>query len=108
KHGQGNFSKGVLDGEWIFWWPNGNVKQHGSYCKGKACGRWKYFNSMGALIIDGNYIDDKENGIWTTFYPNGAIAGRIWYLRGKPVSVKWLYDGQGLLQKRFSLEGLEK
>lgn len=52
--------------------------------------------------------DDKENGICTTFYPNGAIAGRIWYLRGIPVSVKWLYDGQGLLQKRFSLDGLEK
>ncbi len=87
--------KGQKDGEWIWYYSNGNILsvenyvigildgesftltiegdtlEHGVYTEGLEEGRWIYVND--SVLVEGSYFSGKREGIWKTYYPNGKL-----------------------------------
>ena len=87
--------KGEKDGEWIWYYPNGNLLsienyaaglqegesfalsingdtlEHGMYVEGEEEGRWIYVND--SVLVEGTYVFGKKDGIWKTYHPNGKL-----------------------------------
>ena len=86
---------GVLDGEKLVYYDNGQIAEKSTYVNGQLDGisTWyttagnilkvftykngilhgiaKYYNQEGQLLAEGNYRNDKKHGIWT-YYENGV------------------------------------
>ena len=87
--------KGQKDGEWIWYYPNGNTLaienyvigaldgeaftltiegdtiEHGMFIEGLEDGKWIYIND--SVLVEGYYNFGKKSGVWKTYYPNGKL-----------------------------------
>ena len=59
---QGTFKKGVLDGEWISYWDNGQLYSKGNYKNGGREGAWVYYRNNGNVWKQptGTFKNDKK------------------------------------------------
>ena len=46
----GTYKDGMRDGEWAYWFENGQLSDSGKYKEGKMLGVWKYYNEKGVFI----------------------------------------------------------
>lgn len=82
--GQGIMNeRGIREGEWIEYYPDGQQKAAGEYNSGKRVGAWKFYYPDGTLEQEGNYDDDGLlTGQWKWYYPSGALHREEFYLNG--------------------------
>ena len=101
---QGNFVNGKPMGEFVYYYPNGQIKAkvlnidsgRADYTRmfypntklmavGKHSGQkkdsiWLYYSEEGgSLLSDELYIDGKKEGVWRTYYPDGKVAEEVTY-----------------------------
>lgn len=77
----------ILDGESIYYFPNGYVKSYINYIEGKANGTIENYYSNGNIEHIGLVVDDKAEGIHEYYYPNGILKQLILYNKNRIITV---------------------
>lgn len=79
-------------GEWIFYYPNSAIEQKGKYDKkGQAQGEWKWFYENGNLLRQEFYIDNLRNGEMLEFTEDGKIITKGEYIDDLKEGI-WFYE----------------
>lgn len=77
----------VLDGESIYYYPNGYVKLYINYIEGKANGMVENYHSNGNIEHIGLVQDDKAEGIHEYYHPNGVLKQLILYSNNRIIDI---------------------
>ena len=80
---QGKISKGKKEGEWIWYYENGQLSSKSNYKDGKEDGEWLWYHSNGQLQTKVNYIDGREDGEDLHYYESGQLQNKSNYIDGK-------------------------
>lgn len=101
---------GYKQGNWKFFWDNGNLKEEGSFQNDKKHGFFKYYDTTGQflsvekwennqLITDApetKVLDKKMN-----YHPNGKPAITATFFKGVPEGIRREYDTTGKIIKGY-------
>lgn len=66
------YKNGTLHGERILYSVKGVILEHLNYTEGKLHGPAKFYNGKGELLSEGTYRDDQHHGLWK-YYENGEL-----------------------------------
>ena len=109
----GNYRKGLMNGEWTYYHENGQIHGEGRFIDGDGSnlselsgvpfngrtGRWNVWFKNGQKESEGTYKNGKEDGKWTRWYENGQKRVEKNYKDGEEIgSTDWEYYSNG--QKR--------
>ncbi len=84
-----NVVDGFKQGEYILLTLDGNFAVKGYMNKNKNDGNWKYFYGNGQIECTGDFDNDKPIGKWTWFYNNGIKKCEGAFVNGNPDG-RWL------------------
>ena len=87
---QFTFRNGVLEGESIAWYRNGNIRRKGHYHNGHISGKWVFWDEEGHKTVEATYKLDSLNGPYLSLYPNGKVKEKGNF-SGNLQKGKWLY-----------------
>lgn len=90
-----NVVNGLKQGEFYLLKMDGSYAVLGHMNKNKNDGDWKYFYDDGQLECSGSFIDDKPSGKWIWYYKNGIMKCEGNYINGKPEGRWTKYDQKG-------------
>jgi antitoxin component YwqK of YwqJK toxin-antitoxin module len=79
-----NVVNGLKQGEFILLTMDGNFAVKGFMNKNKNDGNWKYYYENGQLECTGDFDNDKPTGKWIWFYKNGLTKCIGTFINGKP------------------------
>lgn len=86
---------GWKQGEYTLLTLDGNFAVKGFMNKNKNDGNWKYYYENGQLECTGDFDNDEPTGKWTWFYKNGLIKSEGTFIKGK-ADGRWLkYNEDG-------------
>lgn len=94
---------GLKNGEFILYFPNGNIEIKGKIVDGENEGEWNYYYPNRSLESQGNFKNDLVDGKWVWYFPNGNLKEEGKYVEGKREG-EWLSyynDGGELYIKRY-------
>ena len=101
---------GFKQGNWKFFWENGNLKEEGSYYNNKKHGFFKYYNQEGNFLSvekweNDTYLPDapetKKLDIKTAYHSNGKPSITATYYKGIPEGIRREYDTLGNVIKGY-------
>lgn len=116
--------EGLRDGQYLSFYPSGNIKQETYYRKnqlhgpstvyslngivlsqcwfihGKREGKCRWYYSSGELYCVQNFVNGVWNATQTYYYPDGKIKSLLHYHKGILKLPAQLYDRQGMLKNR--------
>ena len=83
---QGYIDSGVRNGEWKFYYANGQIASKGRYQKGSKVGVWEEFDISGNLKSKGSYSNNLKDGSWA-IYSNGEFIESHIYKMGRNLTL---------------------
>ena len=104
----GNYRKGLMNGEWTYYHENGQIYVQGRFIDGDGSnlselsgipfngrtGRWTSWHENGQKEAEGTYKDGELDGKWTYWYDNGRKQWERTYKDGKWIKeIRWDEDG---------------
>ena len=101
---------GFKQGNWKFFWENGNLQMEGTYYNDKKHGFFKYYNDEGNFLSvekwEHNHliVDAPETKTLETkkmYHPNGQISISATYYKGTPEGIRREYDTDGNIIKGY-------
>lgn len=96
KYAEGKFAMGVFEGQWQYWFPNGQLCKAVSFKDGKPDGQWEVFNKEGVLEGVKSYRDGRREGKWVAYHEDGKTPRmELEYLNGKPSGERVVYYPSG-------------
>ncbi len=126
---ESHYKAGILRGEQIFYYENGQVKERrnfdengsftgvfksyhdnghlkseGQYENGAMDGKWKFFFKSGNIKEIIFYKNNVENGPFIEYHENGKIAAEGTYLNELENGVLKIYDDKGTLTMQKQCE----
>ncbi len=110
KSAEGKMIGDELDGEWIYWYENGNKESIQYYKKGIEDSTWTWWNEDGTINKTGGYKNGLYHGKWTFYYPDEKIKSIENYFENRLHDTSWYYHNNGELSAkgiylRGSMEG---
>lgn len=88
------FLKGLLNGPFITWAPNGRKMVQGYYKNGKKHGLCTFWSEEGIKVKEQNFNEGKLDGITNRWYQNGQkSAQQIFHNGGIVTAIGWKPDG---------------
>lgn len=84
---KGNFKDGLKEGEWVSWYDNGVIAEIAHWKGGLRQGAYKNFSQAGGIHIEACYKNDKLNGNYIT-YEEEKITEKKRYRMGKELLPK--------------------
>ena len=99
---------GVKSGEFIVYFPNGNVELKGNMVENKNEGEWSYYYSDKTLESRGDFKNDLADGKWVWYFHNGNLKEEGKYEEGKREG-EWLSfnDDGSLYIKRYFKDNVQ-
>lgn len=104
---------GLKQGNWKFFWDNGNLQMEGTYQNDKRHGFFKYYDENGNFLSVEKYIRDilQEDAPETkvlekkiTYHPNGQPAITATYYKGEPEGIRREFDSTGVVIRGYIFE----
>ena len=104
---------GLKQGNWKFFWENGNLKTEGTYLNDKKHGFFKDYDENGNFLAVYKYENDelvedaketKRLDKKTAYHPNGKVSITATYYKGQPEGIRREYDTNGVLVKGYVFE----
>jgi antitoxin component YwqK of YwqJK toxin-antitoxin module len=86
---------GDREGEWVLYFPSGEVQARGGYADGLREGDWTFFYESGQTAQTGSYRAGELHGSWTWYFESGKIHRRERYRNGKKDGMFEEFDEQG-------------
>ena len=80
---KGKIKDGKPEGEWLYYYENGQLRSKENYKDGKGDGELLRYYKNGQLTWKGNYKDGKEDGEWLEYYKSGQLKIKRNYKDGK-------------------------
>jgi len=71
------YSEGLLDGENFSLSIEGDTLECGKFVEGQEEGKWYYVND--SVRMEGSYSDGKKEGIWKVYHANGKVKWSLSY-----------------------------
>jgi antitoxin component YwqK of YwqJK toxin-antitoxin module len=127
-HNLGNIKDGLRDGQWTYWYENGQKAMEVNYGNNKTNGKLTFWHEDGYKLAElmfkddvlegkviawyengqkfgeGNYNDGKEDGKQISWYENGQLKFEKNYKDGNLDGkwIKWSEDGQLTMEKNYT------
>lgn len=100
---------GIEDGDWIYYFDNGNKQAIGKYINGNKSGNWNYYYKNEKLKQTGTYVNGKFSGRWQWYYQTGELLKEEFFIYGKldGESIEYSVDGN-IIAKGNYVEGLKE
>lgn len=104
---------GLKQGNWKYFWDNGNLKLEATYLNGKKHGFFKFYDEAGNFLYIEKYDHDQlvEDAKETkqlekrmTYHPNGRPAIIVTYYKDKPDGIRREFDTAGNVIKGYVFE----
>lgn len=92
-----SYEKGILDGPYTWYYPDGTIKISGVYQNGKWNGRWRRHDSAGKKLYEVHYKNDSLDGMYVTWYGSGVIKEKGFYSMNKKAGHWMQYDPSGMV-----------
>jgi antitoxin component YwqK of YwqJK toxin-antitoxin module len=70
---QGKMKDGILEGERVNYFENGQLRYKGSYKNGLREGEWTFYHDNGQLYGKGSYKNGKKEGEWVDYRKDGTV-----------------------------------
>jgi len=86
---------GLYQGEWKFYFEDGNVKLEGKFVDSKKEGSWTYYYPNGKKKQVGRFKKGKASGTWYWYYKNRELHREESYVRGREDGHSVEYDEEG-------------
>ncbi len=77
-----NYKADSLDGESIFYHPNGQMEEKRHYKNGRADGKFESFYSNGSLESEYFFVNNKMEGEYKKYYPNHQLLETVTFKGG--------------------------
>jgi antitoxin component YwqK of YwqJK toxin-antitoxin module len=91
------YKDGILCGEIVSYYPNGEIKRKGEYYMGRLTGKWECWYENGKKQYEVEYNNDTLCGAYIAWYATGVIAKKGSFT-GNVRSGMWMeYDEAGML-----------
>jgi antitoxin component YwqK of YwqJK toxin-antitoxin module len=96
--------KGLQQGIWKEYYPEGEIKSQGLYENGRKIGEWKYFHQNKVIEQIGTYDKGKPKGNWKWYYDNGQLLRTETFEFGKLNGefIEYSEKGDVILKGEFS------
>lgn len=78
-YSEGQMVNSKENGEWIYYYPDGEKRLMATYEDGLENGRFEWYTSDGKVTEVGNYQNGLKHGFWLTYYPNGEVFDSVGY-----------------------------
>ncbi len=92
----------IVDGETIYYYPNGNKKFVDNYKNGLKFGKSTTYYESGAVEIEGIYRDKGlKEGPWKEYYESGAVKEEYNYKHSLFHGEYTIYDKKGTILKQY-------
>ncbi|WP_298510078.1 toxin-antitoxin system YwqK family antitoxin [uncultured Kordia sp.] len=92
----------IIDGENIYYYPNGNKKIVNNYKNGLKFGKSTTYYESGAVEIEGIYRDKGlQEGPWKEYYESGALKEEYYYKHGLFHGEYTIYDEKGKILEQY-------
>lgn len=93
---KGRYLKNKREGIWTYWYENGEKSSKGEFLDSKKEGIWTYWSDKGQKKSEGKYVDDKADGIWNYWHESGEKKAQGKFLNDNKDSVwnYWYTNGQ--------------
>ncbi len=101
---EGQFRDGRREGEWTYWFDNGQLNRKVTYRNGQLNGQWDVFRADGTLAAKHSFADGLRDGTWVIYDDAGKQPLRLEaYSMGKADGIwkTWFPNGQLQLQASF-------
>jgi antitoxin component YwqK of YwqJK toxin-antitoxin module len=72
----------ILDGEFILYYPNGNIMERGIVKNGLRNGEYINYYEFGQIKNKSFYINGVLNNDWVDYYSNGNVKSKCFYVSG--------------------------
>jgi antitoxin component YwqK of YwqJK toxin-antitoxin module len=82
----GHMKKNKNDGNWKYFYNNGQLECSGDFNNDHPVGKWIWFYENGSLKCEGTYINGKAEGKWTKYNIDGTLNRIINYCSGEVVN----------------------
>ncbi len=101
-HSQGGFDGVLIDGPYVIYYPNNDLKAKGEYSKGRKHGVWKTWYENGKLSEQLNWKNGQLQGESSLFDSTGALISSGYYSRGLKHGIFTYYqDGMVIQTERY-------
>jgi antitoxin component YwqK of YwqJK toxin-antitoxin module len=98
-----NFTDGILHGQRVSYYKNGQVKKIGTYKAGRYDGTWTGYCKEGNKIFEVEYENDTLTGNFISWYNSGVIKEKGLYEKNAMVGEWVRYDESGMILSRESM-----
>lgn len=75
---KGFTKKGLRTGKWLRWYHNGEIQEFVNWKKGLKNGKFSTYNEAGKIILKGKYWKGKLHGMLYTYDSNGKFTIKIY------------------------------
>lgn len=89
---------GIKNGEFILYFPNGQIEMKGQLVNNKNEGEWKYYLLDGTLQTVGFFKNDVPESTWTWYYPDGKVFEQGNFSNGVRIGEWKTFDQNGKLR----------
>ena len=100
---QGKISKGKREGEWLWYFENGQLRRESYYKEGKKDGKWTAWYENGQLWYERYFNNDKRVYNWLMWHNNGKKWSDVYWLNDEYV-VRKSWDKNGKLWLHIDVE----
>ena len=101
-------SSSLLEGDWIYYYPNGKIQAQGKYKKSVKIGEWKYFHTNSKIEQIGAYKNGLPEGEWNWYFKNEKLKRKEFYRKGKEDGESIELDSSGnIITKGEFIDGIQ-
>lgn len=85
KKEEGEFKNSLRDGNWTYWYDNGEIWSKGQYTLGERNGETKVYFKSGKPQYFGYYVNGEADGKWTFWDGEGIKVKEVFYENGTKI-----------------------
>jgi len=101
-------NRNILDGKYMSYYQNGNIKSEGFYQNNDPIGYWNYYYEGGKLKMRGQLKGNSNFGMWKYYYENGQLSMEGNIYNGKREEEWRFYFESGAKKSRGDFKNGEK
>lgn len=104
KYCQGQYKNGKAEGKWTYWYKDGQVKREGNYESDYREGEWNFYHRNGKILCKPVYKEGDLDGNYKEYYDNGDIKLDKNFSKGKSHGEFTVYFEGNKIKRKGSYE----
>jgi antitoxin component YwqK of YwqJK toxin-antitoxin module len=95
-----SYEKGILDGAFLSYYPDGSLKRKGTFVNGQMHGKWESWYKNGMKRYIANYSNDELSGEYLEWFENGVVKEKGLFAENIRAGEWTTYDEAGMILKK--------